>query len=239
MEKYRDSSLSPKERAQDVLGRMSLEEKMGQVNCLFPYGDNWDAVEKDMEHGIGQVSTLDVRVIKSLEEAAAWQRRIQEKVMEKSEHGIPAVFHMEGLCGPFIQDSMSFPSGIARGSSWDPELEEKVGEIVGRQELSCGITQVLAPVLDISRDSRMGRQGEAYGEDSALAAAMGTAYVKGIQNQTVAGRRAESVAKHFLGFHNSQGGIHGANCDIPDRLLEEVYAKPFQAAVSGAGLKDS
>ena len=174
MEKYRDPSLSPKERAQDLLGRMSLEEKMGQVNCLFPYGDNWDAVEKDMEHGIGQVSTLDVRVIKSLEEAAAWQRRIQEKVMEKSEHGIPAVFHMEGLCGPFIQDSMSFPSGIARGSSWDPELEEKVGEIVGRQELSCGITQVLAPVLDISRDSRMGRQGEAYGEDPALAAAMGT-----------------------------------------------------------------
>ena len=149
MEKYRDPSLSPKERAQDLLGRMSLEEKMGQVNCLFPYGDNWDAVEKDMEHGIGQVSTLDVRVIKSLEEAAAWQRRIQEKVMEKSEHGIPAVFHMEGLCGPFIQDSMSFPSGIARGSSWDPELEEKVGEIVGRQELSCGITQVLAPVLDL------------------------------------------------------------------------------------------
>lgn len=110
MEKYRDPSLSPKERAQDLLGRMSLEEKMGQVNCLFPYGDNWDAVEKDMEHGIGQVSTLDVRVIKSLEEAAAWQRRIQEKVMEKSEHGIPAVFHMEGLCGPFIQDSMSFCS---------------------------------------------------------------------------------------------------------------------------------
>jgi len=237
MEKYKDASLSPRERAEDLLGRMSLEEKMGQVNCLFPYGDNWDIVEKDMEHGIGQVSTLDVRVIKSLDEAAAWQRKIQEKVMEKSEHGIPAVFHMEGLCGSFIQDSMSFPSGIARGSSWDLELEEKVGEVVGRQELSCGITQVLAPVLDISRDSRMGRQGETYGEDPSLAAALGTAYVRGIQNQTVAGRKAESVAKHFLGFHNSQGGIHGANCDIPDRLLEEVYAKPFQAAISGAALR--
>lgn len=237
MEKYQNTALSPRERAEDLLGRMSLDEKMGQVNCLFPYGDNWDVVEKDMEHGIGQVSTLDVRVIKSLDEAAAWQRKIQEKVMEKSGHGIPAVFHMEGLCGSFIQDSMSFPAGIARGSSWDPELEEKIGEIVGRQELSCGITQVLAPVLDISRDSRMGRQGETYGEDPALAAALGTAYVKGIQNQTVAGRKAESVAKHFLGFHNSQGGIHGANCDIPDRLLEEVYAKPFQAAISGAGLR--
>lgn len=237
MEKYKDISLEPRERAEDLLGRMTLDEKMGQVNCLFPYGDNWDIVDKDMEYGIGQVSTLDVREIKSLDEAAAWQRKIQKKVIEHSGHGIPATFHMEGLCGSFIQDSMSFPSGIARGASWDPELEEQIGEIVGRQELSCGITQVLAPVLDVSRDSRMGRQGETYGEDPTLAAALGSAYVKGIQERIVAGRRAESVAKHFLGFHASSGGIHGANCDVPDRSLEEVYAKPFQAAIGKAGLK--
>ena len=237
MEKYENPALTPAERAKDLLSKMSLDEKMAQVNCLFPYGDNWDAVEKDMKYGIGQVSTLDVREITSLDAAAAWQRRIQQKVMENSPHHIPATFHMEGLCGPFIQEGTSFPSGIARGSSWDPKLEAQVGQIVARQELACGITQVLAPVLDISRDSRMGRQGETYGEDPALAAALGAAYTKGIQEGTVAGRRAESVAKHFLGFHNSQGGIHGANCDIPDRLLEEVYAKPFQAAITEAGLR--
>ncbi len=236
-ERYKNPALTPKERAEDLLGRMSLDEKMGQVNCLFPYGDNWELIEKDMKHGIGQVSTLEVREIKSLEEAAAWQRKIQKKVMENSEHHIPAAFHMEGLCGPFIQGGISFPSGIGRGSSWNPVLEEEVAKAVGRQELSCGITQVLAPVLDISRDSRMGRQGETYGEDPALAAAMGSAYVKGIQGQETAGRKAESEAKHFLGFHNSQGGIHGANCDIPDRLLEEVYGKPFQAAITEAGLR--
>lgn len=136
------------------------------------------------------------------------------------------------MCGAFIQDSVSFPAGISRGSTWNPELEEKVGQIVSRQELACGITQVLAPVLDISRDSRMGRQGETYGEDPTLAAAMGVAYTKGIQNNETAGRKAESAAKHFLGFHNSQGGIHGANCDIGDRLLDEVYGKPFQAAIT-------
>ena len=157
--------------------------------------------------------------------------------MENSEHHIPAIFHMEGLCGAFIQGAVSFPSGIGRASSWDPELEEKVGEIVSRQELSCGITQVLAPVLDISRDSRMGRQGETYGEDPTLAAAMGSAYTKGVQQQETAGRKAESVAKHFLGFHNSQGGIHGANCDIPERLLNEVYGKPFQAAIAEQNLR--
>ena len=237
MEKYMNVGLSPKERAQDLLSKMSIDEKMGQVNCLFPYGDNWAQVEEDAKYGIGQVSTLDVREIKSLDEAAAWQNKIQKMVMEKSEHHIPATFHMEGLCGAFIQESTSFPSGIGRGSTWNPELEEQIGNVVSRQELACGITQVLAPVLDINRDSRMGRQGETYGEDPTLAAALGTAYTKGIQEGETAGRRAESVAKHFLGFHNSQGGIHGANCDIGDRLLDEVYGKPFQAAISEANLR--
>ena len=108
---------------------------------------------------------------------------------------------------------------------------------MARQELSCGITQMLAPVLDISRDSRMGRQGETYGEDPTLASAMGSAFVRGVQNTEVAGRKEECAAKHFLGFHNSQGGIHGANCDMGDRLLNEVYGKPFQAAISEASMR--
>lgn len=74
-----------------------------------------------------------------------------------------------------------------------------------RQELACGISQVLTPVLDFSRDPRMGRQGEAYGEDPALAAAMGAAYTRGVQGSSVDGRRAESTAKHFLAFHNFKG----------------------------------
>ena len=237
MEKYLNVNLTPQERAADLLSRLSLEEKMGQVNCLFPRRDNWEELAQQAKYGIGQVSTLNIRKLKSLDEAAAWQRKIQKMVMENSPHHVPAVFHMEGLCGPFIQNSVSLPSGIARGSSWDPELEESLGKIVSRQDLSCGITQVLAPVLDISRDSRMGRQSETYGEDPTLAAALGTAYTNGVQEGETAGRKAESVAKHFLGFHNSQGGIHGANCDIPERLLNEVYGKPFQASISEANLR--
>lgn len=91
-------------------------------------------------------------------------------------------FHMEGLCGAFIQDSTSFPSGIGRGAGWNPKLEEKIAEIVSRQEAACGITHVFAPVLDISRDSRMGRQGETYGEDPVLTASLGSAYTKGARN---------------------------------------------------------
>lgn len=239
MEKYLDASLSPEERADDLLQRMSLDEKMGQVNCVFPIAQMADMAKDQIRalHGIGQISTLDMRMQKTLEEAAEWQRELQEIAMEASEHHIPAVFHMEGLSGAFIQEAVSFPSGIARGSSWDPDLERKVGEIVGRQETACGITQTFAPVLDISRDSRMGRQGETYGEDPALISALGVAYVKGIQSVEEGGRKTEAVAKHFMGFHNSAAGIHGANSDVTPRVLREIYGRSFQAAISEAGLK--
>ena len=238
--KYTDTERTPAERARALLEEMTLDEKMAQLGCIFPFGDSYDDMEQqalEMPYGIGQVSTLEMRRIGTLEEAAGWQRKMQETVMRQSPHHIPAIFHMEGLCGAFIQEGTSFPSGIARGSGWDPELEEKIAKVVAKQEAACGITHILAPVLDISRDSRMGRQGETYGEDPALAAALGTAYTKGIQTTEAGGRRPESVAKHFLGFHNSQGGIHGTNSDTPSRLMEEIYGKPFQSAISESGLK--
>lgn len=237
---YMDMKLQPEERAQILLSEMSLDEKMAQINGIFPFEENYldfDLISKDTPNGIGEVSTLEMRGIETLEEAAAWQRKVQEIVMENSPHHIPAIFHMEGLCGAFIQEATSFPSGIGRGSGWNPELEEKIAQIVSRQEAACGITHVLAPVLDISRDSRMGRQGETYGEDPVLASAMGAAYTRGIQMSETAGRRPESVAKHFLAFHNSQGGIHGTHSDTPPRLLQEIYGKPFQAAIKESGLK--
>lgn len=237
---YSDRTLSPKKRAEALLEEMSLEEKMAQVNCIFPFGEDYtdyESIRESMPFGIGQVSTLEMRRIGTLEEAADWQRKVQSMAVENSPHRIPAIFHMEGLCGAFIQDSVSFPSGIGRGSGWDPELEEKIGEIISRQEAACGITHVLAPVLDISRDSRMGRQGETYGEDPVLASALGAAYTKGIQKNETGGRRTESVAKHFLAFHNSQGGIHGTHSDTPPRVLREIYGKPFQAAIRESHLR--
>lgn len=237
---YMDTTLTPEERAKMLLTELSLDEKMAQVNCIFPFDTiykDFDFISSQALHGIGEISTLEMRRMETLEEVAAWQRKVQEIVMANSPHHIPAIFHMEGLCGAFIQDAASFPSGIGRGAGFDPELEEKIAKIVSRQEAACGITHILAPVLDISRDSRMGRQGETYGEDPVLTAALGSAYTKGIQGCETAGRRPESVAKHFLAFHNSQGGIHGTHSDTPPRLLEEIYGKPFQAAITEAGLK--
>lgn len=238
--RYMDTALPPKERAKALLEELSLEEKVAQLNCVCIFSEEGTDPEKIrglMSCGIGAVSTLELRRMKTLEEAADWQIRVQRAAMDSSPHRIPAMFHMEGLCGAFLQDATSFPAGIGRGASWDPGLEEEIGRVVSRQEKACGITHIFAPVLDISRDSRMGRQGETYGEDPTLAAALGVAYTKGIQTEETAGRKADAVAKHFLAFHNSIGGIHGADSQTPERLLWEIYGKPFQAAISLAGLR--
>ena len=239
MKKWQNKTLAPKERAATLLSELSLDEKMAQLGCVFPFGENaqdFGWISAQVPFGIGQVSTLEMRRIDTLEDCAAWQRQVQEIVMANSPHQIPAIFHMEGLCGAFLQDSTSFPAGLARGAGWDPELEKDIAETVSCQEAACGITHIFAPVLDVNRDPRMGRQGESYGEDPTLAGALGAAYVSGIQKVETAGRKPQSVAKHFLAFHNSQGGIHGTHSDTPPRLLREIYAKPFQAAIR-EGLK--
>lgn len=237
MELYLDAARSPEERAKDLLARMDIEEKMAQVVGAFP--NSFEAIEalaKEYPHGAGQVSCLEMRPLPTLEDAVRFQRRAQELVMAAGKHRIPAVFHMEGLCGAYVQGAASFPSGLGRASGWDPQLEEEIAHVVGRQERAVGITQTFAPVLDISRDSRMGRQGETYGEDPALASALGAAYTRGLQ-QDDGDTHSEAVAKHFLGFHAGAAGIHGADTQISERELREVYAKPFQAAIREAGLR--
>ena len=241
MANYMDKNLSPKERAALLLAELTLDEKMAQVNCAFPYNIDLEKALKMAQykapHGTGHVSCLQMRILETLEDAAKFQQALQKQAMEASAHHIPAIFHMEGVCGAHLQGAASFPSGYARGAGWDPELEREIGKVVGRQERCVGITQTLAPVLDISRDQRMGRCAESYGEDPTLAAALGAAYADGLGAEETAGLKTEGVAKHFLGFHASEGGIHGTACSISQRDLREVYAKPFQAAINDGGLR--
>lgn len=237
---YLDKTLSPEVRAENLLGEMSIDEKMGQVVCYLPNElGNYSKIDEEYPNSVGMISALEMRCLESVEDVVKLQNEVQKKVMEKSEHNIPAMFHMEGLCGGLFQSATSFPSGIGRGSTWNPELEKEVGKIVGTEERMIGITQTFAPVLDISRDSRMGRQGETYGEDPTLAAALGTAYTEGLQNtkDENTNLKTDGVAKHFLGFHAALGGIHGGDCDISERQLREIYGKPFQAAISNANLR--
>ncbi|MGX9901353.1 glycoside hydrolase family 3 N-terminal domain-containing protein [Arthrobacter sp. SA17] len=238
MKPWMDERLAVADRADLLLRELSLDEKMAQVSCYFPTDVTQTAdFGQRCPHGIGEVSCLEARSALTLDEVTAFQHQLQTEAMARSRQGIPAIFHMEGLCGAYLPGATSFPSGLGRAASWNVDLERKVGQIVGRQERALGITHTLAPVLDVSRDPRMGRQGETYGEDPTLAAALGVAYTLGLQDQDPAGRRTEAVAKHFVGSHHTEGGIHGAHCNVPDRLLVEVYGKPFQAAITLAGLR--
>lgn len=226
-----------KAKAQALLADMSVDEKVAQIAGIYYIEEKYDRMLPFLQNGMGEISCLSVREMKTLEEVASWQRKVQKDIMERSPHHIPAIFHIEGLCGSFTQGSTSIPSGVSRGSSFDVELEEKLGEMVARQELACGFTHILAPVLDVARDPRMGRCGESYGEDPTLVSAMGTAFTKGIQKASVAEKKADAVAKHFYGFHASSGGIHGAHVDLGDRDHLQTFGKPFQAAIAEADLR--
>lgn len=233
---YQDVKLSPEERAQDLFSRMSLEEKMGQVQCYSAVHTMGHDMAETLPHGAGQVSCLIASALTDYRTVAAMIRRDQEKLMTLSEHHIPAIFHIETLTGTLIPGATSFPSGIGQAATWDPALQKKMARVIGRQTRAVGFRQGLAPVLDISRDPRFGRQGESYGEDPTLASAMGTAYVCGLQNDGNLQDGVLATSKHFLAFQAGEGGIHTARCAVPARELREVHAKPFQAAITDGAL---
>ncbi|MGN0814793.1 MAG: glycoside hydrolase family 3 N-terminal domain-containing protein [Candidatus Coproplasma sp.] len=236
MEKYKDKRFSAKERAEDLLSVMSLDEKMAQVQCYFYRPDELYRLERDYPFGVGEVSCLEMRTAETIDEAIALQINMQRLVLKNSPHKIPAIFHMEGLCGLLLKDAVSFPCGLGRAASFDTRLEEEIGKIVGRQASAMGISHILAPVLDVSFNPRFGRYGETYGEDASLVSAMGVAYVNGLNSEEDKQLKTEGVAKHFLGSHENVAGIHTTTSYISQRKLREVYAKPFQAAISEGGL---
>lgn len=236
MQRYEDKSLSPRERAEDLLAQMSLEEKMAQVQGYFLLPKDAPNFGKQFPYGVGEISCLEMRDMETIDEAIYLQHALQHAAIENSPHGIPAIFHMEGLCGLLSKGATSFPCGLGRGAAFDPLLEEEIGQTVGRQAAALGITHVLAPVLDVTRNPRFGRHGESYSEDPALVSALGAAYARGIHAPTGKQLYTESVAKHFVGSHENQAGLHTAAASIGPRKLREVCAKPFQAAIDEGGL---
>ena len=124
---YMDTTLSSEARARLLLAELTYEEKVAQLTGYMPARDDFEAVKVHCTHGIGHISTLEMRRMTSLEEVVVFQRQVQALVMAQSKHHIPAIFNMEGLTGAFIQGATSFPTGIGRGSTWNPVLEQKIG----------------------------------------------------------------------------------------------------------------
>ena len=216
-------------RAEEILKRLSREEKIAQLQCVMSIGGGFD--ESACPDGVGEFALMGVPG-GPLEIA----RAIQSLTAGFREKGkLPPILHAETLTGLSAPGATVFPSAIGLGASFDPALVERISAVIHEEMLSLGYRQALAPVLDVCRDPRWGRVGETYGEDPTLSAMIGTAYVKGLQGPE--NDPAAATAKHFLGYGMSSGGLNMATCTIPPRELREVYAKPFQAAITEAGLR--
>lgn len=232
---YRDPSRSVEERVGDLLGRMTTVEKAAQLGSayVFQLVDGTDLAERALavtEHGLGQVTRLCGASSLRAAEAAEAANTIQRHLVEHTRLGIPAIVHEEICAGLMAREATVFPQAIGVASTWRPELAEQMADVVRREMRAIGAHQGLSPVLDVCRDPRWGRTEETFGEDPHLVAAMGTAFVAGLQG-TSFGDGVVATAKHFVGYGASEGGLNWAPPHIPVRELYEVYLHPFESAV--------
>jgi len=250
---YRDPGKNVEERVQDLLSRMTLEEKVAQLQgtwqgrASFQDAEGRFVPEKAkpaLGLGLGQVSrpseignTPSGPRARGPREHAEFVNAIQKWVAENTRLGIPVMFHEEALHGFVAPQATHFPVPIALGSTWDPALVERVMSVAAREARARGCQQVLSPVVDLGRDPRWGRIEETYGEDPYLVSRMGVATVRGYQGTTLPLARDKVLAtlKHFLGHGSHEGGVNTAPSLLPERLLRSELLVPFEVAVKEAG----
>ncbi len=238
---YRNASLPIEQRVDDLLGRMTVEEKVAQLSSLWIYeiaddrGLNRQWAQERMAHGLGQVTRLAGGSSLGPVETAHLANQIQRFLIEETRLGIPALIHDECCSGFLANGAVSFPQIIGLASTWMPELVEAMTRMIRQQMRVVGVHHGLAPVLDIARDPRWGRTEETFGEDPYLTTVMGIAYIRGLQGEDW-GEGVIATGKHFVGYSASEGGLNWAPAHITPRELREVYLAPFEAAVHAARL---
>jgi beta-glucosidase len=240
-DRYRDAGAPIDERVDDLLGRMTLDEKLAQIGSVWltqlVHGDRFDAdhVLAQIPHGIGHVTRIGASTGLRPLASARLLNAIQRVAVERTRLGIPVMVHEEAVAGYCARDATQFPQAIGLASTWDEDLLTEVADAIRRQMVAVGARHALSPVLDVARDARWGRVEETYGEDPYLCGRMGTAYVRGLQGDDLRDG-VIATGKHFLGYALSEGGMNHAPVHLGPRELREVYAEPFAAAIRDAGL---
>ena len=219
MDPYENPKLSIEERIEDLLSRMTLEEKIGQLQsgrCI-------------PTHGIGNLTC----VLRELppEEGAIKANELQVHAIENTRLGIPVIIHDECLHGCMAKFSTSFPQAIALAATWDPELVYKVAKAIAKETRVRGIHQCLSPVVNIVRDVRAGRTEESYGEDPFLTAVMGAAFCRALREEGVI-----ATPKHFVANFVGDGGRDSNEIHFSQRILREIYFPGFKACVRAGAL---
>ena len=256
---YRNPRLPVDQRVADLLGRMTLEEKIAQTESMW-VRDQFKSLADDkgnfspdqktqelLKLGLGQMSGVSQSASdsekatppyfgKGPRATAVFTNAVQKYVIEHSRLGIPVTFHEEALHGLASPGATSFPQAIALGGTWDVDLVREIFSIAAVEARARGAHQVLSPVLDLARDPRWGRMEETYGEDPYLTSRLGVAAVQGFQGTGPAVDKHHVVAtlKHFAAHGQPESGTNVGPGNFSERLLREVFFYPFEIAVKEA-----
>jgi beta-glucosidase-like glycosyl hydrolase len=244
---YQDPHLSVEQRVSDLLGRMTLPEKIAQLYAQwlilsadgnhrtrtdpFCQPEGAEDLKRMLKLGIGQITRpLGTHPVDPKEGVRALNA-LQKFLVEETRLGIPAMSHEECLVGLMIKGATFFPSALNYASTWNPELIESVGEQIRYEAKQVGCHQGLAPVLDVSRDVRWGRTEETMGEDPYLVGVLATRFVKGLQGEN---RDVLATLKHYVGHSFSEGARNHAPVHLGFKELNDIFLLPFEMAVKQA-----
>jgi beta-glucosidase len=253
---YEDPHASVAARVDDLLSRMTLQEKVAQMSCIWQRksdvedaNGNFDPAKASrvFPNGIGQVARPSDRVpleandplqnvFRNVPQTVEFVNAIQHYSVDDTRLGIPTIFHGEGLHGFMARDATSFPQAIALGSSWDPALITRIYTVVAREARARGVQLLLTPVINLGRDPRWGRIEETFGEDPYLVGEMGVAEVHGLQGDTLplGPDRVFATLKHMAGYEVPEAGTNVGPAEITRRTLLQMYLPPFHAAIQRA-----
>lgn len=227
---YRNPKLPTEERIADLLGRMTLEEKVGQMMQL-------DARSGDLDDLI-----VNKHVGSILHTSPSDLPKAVETVNAKTRLGIPLVIGDDCIHGySFWPGATIFPEQLGMATTWDSEKVQAAGRATAEEVSATGVHWTFSPVLCIARDTRWGRVGETFGEDPYLIGEMASSIVKGYQGGAKAGEPLAkdailACAKHFAGYSETQGGRDASEADLSHRKLESWFLPPFErVAKEGCG----
>ena len=232
-EPYRDARLPVEKRVEDLMDRMSVEEKAAQLSAQLLYMDEFYQKRDYTKGHIRNVGHFlpDGGFPNDPRSVAERINEDTEKSIEASRWGIPVLQHGEALHGAQWGNATCFPQSIAMGATFDDDLYYRVGQVVAEELRAVGVRQVYAPVINITRDQRWGRGQESYGEDVLLNSRMGVAYVKALEEGGVV-----ATPKHFVDNYGEGG--HDSFASVTSwRELREVYLEPFRACVEEGGAR--
>jgi beta-glucosidase len=239
---YLDPGRPVAERVDDLLGRMTVAEKLGQLGSAWSFElaqrreFSPELAQRAAQDGLGQVTRVGGASSFTSDEAARFANAVQRYLVEETRLGIPAIVHEEICSGLMARGATVFPQAIGLASTWEPNLAEELADSVRAQMRAVGAHQGLSPVLDVCRDPRWGRTEETFGEDPYLVSRMGVAFVRGLQGPDLR-TGVVATAKHFVGYGASEGGLNWAPMHAGARELHDVYLHPFEAAVRDGGLR--